>query len=512
MVTDNQRPITIAIAAMGGQGGGVLAEWIIKIAEHSGFLAQGTSVPGVAQRTGATVYYLELFSRSKAEEMGSDPVMALMPAPGDVDIIIAGELIEAGRAVMRGFATADRTTIIASTHREYALSEKMAMGDGRADSEKIMASVTNASKKFIGFNMAAIAEESGSIISSVLLGALAGCDALPINKDAYIEIIRNSEIAVASNLAGFEAGFKAANDITNGNVSTITAGERQERSRYQIEDIPAAQALFHIIDNEFPEALHDILTTGIIKLINYQDIAYAHTYLEHLREIHATDHKCSGEEYGYQLTNNAARYLALWMSYEDTIQVAALKIQASRFARLRDEVRARQEQIVRITEFMHPRVQEICDTMPAWLGKFMCDNRFTNKLLGLFCNRGYKIKTTSLSGFLLLYLIAGLRRWRRSTLRFKNENNRIEAWLEKIVETAPNNYNLAVEITACQRLIKGYGETHERGLKNFNTIMSQLKQVIEMDDPATIIGEMREAALADEYGALLQEKQNSFFN
>ena len=50
------RPITIAILAMGGEGGGVLADWIIDLAENNHYLAQLTSVPGVAQRTGATIY------------------------------------------------------------------------------------------------------------------------------------------------------------------------------------------------------------------------------------------------------------------------------------------------------------------------------------------------------------------------------------------------------------------------------------------------------------------------
>ena len=55
------RAITIAILAMGGEGGGVLADWIVDLAEQAGYLAQLTSVPGVAQRTGATIYYLEIF-------------------------------------------------------------------------------------------------------------------------------------------------------------------------------------------------------------------------------------------------------------------------------------------------------------------------------------------------------------------------------------------------------------------------------------------------------------------
>ena len=46
------QPIKIAILAMGGEGGGVLADWIVDMGEANGYVAQTTSVPGVAQRTG----------------------------------------------------------------------------------------------------------------------------------------------------------------------------------------------------------------------------------------------------------------------------------------------------------------------------------------------------------------------------------------------------------------------------------------------------------------------------
>ena len=129
------QPIKIAILAMGGEGGGVLADWIVDLGERNGYIAQTTSVPGVAQRTGATIYYVELFPWAHAEREGAKPVLALMPLPGDVDVVLASELMEAGRAVQRGLVTPDRTTLIASTHRVYAIAEKTAMGDGRADSE-----------------------------------------------------------------------------------------------------------------------------------------------------------------------------------------------------------------------------------------------------------------------------------------------------------------------------------------------------------------------------------------
>ena len=122
------RSIKVAILAMGGEGGGVLVDWIVSAAEREGFPVQSTSVPGVAQRTGATIYYLEILPRPR--DARRQPVFALMPTPGDVDLVVASELMEAARAVQRGLVTPDRTLLISSSHRVYAMPEKMAMGAG----------------------------------------------------------------------------------------------------------------------------------------------------------------------------------------------------------------------------------------------------------------------------------------------------------------------------------------------------------------------------------------------
>ena len=131
------RPITIAVLAIGGQGGGVLTNWLIGLAEANGWYAQATSVAGVAQRTGATIYYVEMIPAVP----GRTPVLSLMPAPGDVDIVIAAELMEAGRAIQRGLVSPDRTTLIASTHRALGILEKTAPGDGISDSARVTAMV-----------------------------------------------------------------------------------------------------------------------------------------------------------------------------------------------------------------------------------------------------------------------------------------------------------------------------------------------------------------------------------
>src|SRR5260221_1755964 len=168
------RPITILIAALGGEGGGVMADWLIDAAAACGFPSQSTSIPGVAQRTGATTYYLEIFPARKSELDGRSPVLSLTPSPGNVDIMVASELVEAGRAMQNGYVNPERTTLIASTHRIYATVEKMQMADGRYDSDKVLAAGQQLAKKAVLFDMRKLAQESGTVINAVLFGAMAG--------------------------------------------------------------------------------------------------------------------------------------------------------------------------------------------------------------------------------------------------------------------------------------------------------------------------------------------------
>ena len=158
---DTRRPIAIAVLAMGGQGGGVLVDWIVALTESQGWLTQSTSVPGVAQRTGATVYYVETI---EGDGSGRRPVLSLMPVPGEVDIVIGAELMEAGRAMQRGFVAPDRTTLIASSHRSYAVSEKMVPGDGAGDPAKVYEAARASSKQFLAFDMAAMSNARNCLL------------------------------------------------------------------------------------------------------------------------------------------------------------------------------------------------------------------------------------------------------------------------------------------------------------------------------------------------------------
>src|SRR5499427_9464489 len=205
-----ERTLKLTIAALGGQGGGVLTDWLIAIAEANDYIVQSTSVPGVAQRTGATIYYLEFYPRVQAERHGGEPVMALMPVAGDVDCVVASELAEAGRVIARGLVSRERTTLISSTHRSYAIGEKSALGRGITDPQQLLELVRTQGKHSILFDMEQTAQRHHSLISAVLLGAISGAGVLPFPKESFVEAVTRSGLAVATNLAAFEDAHQQA--------------------------------------------------------------------------------------------------------------------------------------------------------------------------------------------------------------------------------------------------------------------------------------------------------------
>lgn len=495
-----RRPIKISINALGGQGGGVLANWIVKVAEAAGFIAQLTSVPGVAQRTGATIYYLELFPEELAAKKNTAPILALMPAPGDVDIVLACELMEAGRAMMRGFVT-DRTTLIASRHRTYAVSEKIKLGDGRETGTDIIAAAEKSAGRFILADMESAAAAAGAVISAVMFGALAGSRALPIERQRFEEIIRKSGRSVDENLNGFEKGFAGAQETaakeTHTPASNAAPADENGAS-------VAVRPLLTRMKNELSSPTHFTVREGLKKLVDYQDIKYADLFLDRLVQIHGVDKESGGDTRDWRLTRDVAQHLSLWMAFEDTIRVADLKTRSSRFVRFREDVRADEDQIIHVSEYMHPRIEEICDLMPAWLGATVLSTPWMRGALGVFLKKGRRIQTTKLHGFLLLNFMGSLKFMRRASLRYKTENTRIIKWLQLIEQTARDDYALACEVASLQRLIKGYGETHARGLANFATLTSLLGDIKSSAAPADALASLKIAALADEDGIALK--------
>lgn len=491
------RPLAVAILAMGGQGGGVLADWIVALAESQGWAAQSTSVPGVAQRTGATIYYIEMI----AAKPGATPVLALMPTPGDVDVVMAAELMEAGRAVLRGLVTPERTTLIASTHRSFAVAEKARPGDGTADPMAVVDATDFAARRTIAFDMEAVAAGSGSVISAAMFGALAGAGALPFPREAFEATIRAGGRGVEPSLAA----FRAACDRAAGPEPEAVA--REPGKRFDV--LPAAAGhpdldrLVQRIARDFPAAAHPMLFAGVKRLTDYQDPAYADEYLTLLARLHTEDLARGGAEKGSAFTLAAAKHVAVAMAYDDPIRVADLKVRSRRFERVRREVGARTDQIVYATEYMHPRMEEVCGTLPKALGAWIEARPALFSRLDRLVSRGRRVRTGTVFWFLGLHAVSALRRFRRGTLRHGRETAHRDAWLATAMDVLRVNYDLAVEVLECRRLVKGYSDTHARGESKFERALSGLPLLVGRDDGAAWLRRLRQAALTDEDGTAL---------
>ena len=493
---DTTKPLAIAVLAMGGQGGGVLVDWIVALCEAQGWVAQSTSVPGVAQRTGATIYYIEALPLPPDAPTGLRPVLSLMAVPGEVDVVIGAEFMEAGRAIQRGLVTPDRTTLIASSHRAYAVAEKQQPGDGIGDAGTVLTAAGASAKRLVAFDMAAIAEQNGSALSAVLFGALAGAHILPFAREAYEATIRTTGIGVEASLRGFAAGYEQANTSAS---PTLDVAAPAKKATAEPKAGSAYGALAARAKSEFPASTQEMIAAGLYRVVDFQDAAYGKEYLDLLAGILALDR--AGKD--HTLTGAAAKYLATAMAYDDVYRVADLKTRGSRFERVRAEIAAAPDQLVYTTEFMHPRMDEVTGSLPAALGRFIENRPRLFKRLDAIVNRGRRVRTGTIRWFLALYLLAGLKRFRRGTLRHATEVAHRDAWLTAVKAAATKDYDLAVELLNNRRLVKGYSDTHARGRSKFDRVMAAAIKLEGRPDAAVWVRRLREAALKDEDGVAL---------
>lgn len=484
--------IKLAVMAVGGQGGGVLTGWIEAVARSQGYVCQATSVAGVSQRTGATIYYVEMTPASDQQ-----PIFALAPSGGDVDILIAAEMMEVGRAVIRGFVTPDRTTLIGSTHRALAVSEKMAPGDGIANADEVRAAAEIAAQRLILADMDGLAVAQGSVISASLFGALAGSGTLPFPREAFENAIRASGKGVEASLRAFAAGYDAAGQ------GEATPDAKPERQVPRLTGPQAEMAKWNALVarvQRLPDPVQDIALAGLQKIVDFQDCAYGATYLDRLDGIIARD----DAKHDWLLSVTAAKYIANAMAYDDIIRVADLKTRAPRMGRIRDEMGAGDENLVELTEFFHPRAEEIASLMPAKMGARWEADPKRMALLNRLFNKGRRLRTHTLRSFLMLHFLGGLKNYRLRTRRHQVEVMHLEGWLHDSLACLNDDYALAVEMLKNRRLIKGYSDTHARGLTKFGTVMNAAQLLKGRKDAAEWMNRLREAALQDPDGKALE--------
>jgi indolepyruvate ferredoxin oxidoreductase beta subunit len=443
----------VIIGALGGQGGSVLADWLAEAAHLAGYPAQSTSIPGVAQRTGATTYYFELFPEMNP---AGTPVFSLFPSADDVDLVAALEPTEAGRALERGFVTG-RTTVITSNARVYSTAEKSVAGSGVIESATILESLRAAAKNVIRLE---IANPFGREVNALVFGALIGSGILPLAEDHAREGIKAARLAVEANLTSFEIGLKAAQGRTDAVFAKQTTSV--------LTPPPPG------FENElasFPEALHPLVGHALARLVDYQDAAYARRYLERLRSVLAVD----SADKNHRLTALVAQRLAAWMSHEDIIRVAQLKTKAGRWVRIRREVSAKPGEPVMVEDFLSPSRDQIAEILPPSLARLLPG---TNGGGDPF-SRHLRWRTYSPFGFAAMRFLAALKPLRPRASGFSNNQTATEMWLAAVRQTASVDYALACDVAELAAWARGYGDVRTRGMDCLRRLLADWPAQLE---------------------------------
>ena len=524
----NARPVSLLICALGGEGGGVLTEWLVDVARHAGYAAQSTSIPGVAQRTGATTYYLEVFPVPVAQLGGRRPVFSLNPVPGTLDAIVSSELLETTRQIGNGMSAPARTVVITSSSRTLTTLERMQMADGRADSDALLGVVKRFSREHHVFDMGAVAKEAGTIVSAVMLGAVAGSGLFPFPRDIYEAVIRG-DLSAAGPPQGAKApsGGSAPHEVgqRGGHIPKMAAASLRGFSRgFELVSQPRSQAAFvtGLLSNEehsapaapaqeadfaseFPPQAHTMLQLGHARMLEYQGPAYAQLYLQRLRQVLAAERAADpAGAHGFATTTEMARWLALWMAFDDIVRVADLKSRATRWQRVHGEVKAGEDDLLQVYDHFKPGAPEFAALLPpALAGRVLRWDRKRVLQGQPPWALPLKIGTHSVFGMLALRTLAAMKFLRVRGSRYASEQAMIDKWLAGVVEGSRRHWALGHEIALCGRLIKGYGATNERGKENLLHVLDHLAALPSAESAAQAVAAARTAALADEAGTAL---------
>lgn len=500
----NSKPITILLCALGGEGGGVLCGWLVEAARKAGHAAQATSIPGVAQRTGATTYYLEVFPQPLAELGSTRPVFSLAPVPGGLDLLVSSELLETVRQIGNGMSDPASTQVISSSARTLTTQERMQLGDGRLDGERLASVVREFSREHQLLDMESITRESGTVVSAVMLGAIAACGILPFPKSVFEDVVRAGGRGAEASLRGFARAYE------------LVAGVRERSGFVQAilgtaaPQADGAPALPPEVASRFPAPARDMVALGYARVLEYQDQRYADLYLQRLAAVLDAERAADpAGGAGFATTRETARWLALWMAFDDVVRVAALKSAAARWDRVRSEVKAGEDDLIKVYDHFKPGIPEFAGLLPESLGQRLLqwDRRRQQRGKDPLSFK-LVIGTHTVFGLAALRALASLKWLRRHGQRFTEEQVLIERWLTGVTDLTRRDWRLGHEVALCGRLIKGYGSTNERGKENLLHVLDQLANAATFESDgqrARAIAAAREAALTDDAGRALDQ-------
>lgn len=498
------RACRVLIGTVGGQGGGVLSDWLVHGLLESGWGASSIGLLGLSQRAGTVTYYCE-----GAPGRDVPRVASMFGVPGEVDLVIGQELLELGRILAAGFA-APHAVIVGNSARYLTTAEKMPAEGGVYDTSIIVNAARQlAPDRHYLFDAQRLVVEAGLpplSSNAILLGAAVASPVLNLPREGFHTAIERSQVSVKANIAAFNLGYERVRDgslprtMVSGVKLPQEASETVRQRLSAIEGRASQEAYRELVDQcaaEFPAEVMSVLAEALYRLIDFQDARYAEDYIGRLRSMAARGPSAQ------KLLAAYARHLANWLSYEDVSRVAQLKTRRQRFAGIEQEYEVNGQRYV-VVDYLVPDTEQVLGALPAGLARLI--ENIGRRLFSNFDRLKFplRIKTSTVVGYWLMRLIAAQRRFRRGSLRHRQELALIERWELAIIQhlERPEFASLVVDAA---RVVKGYGRTRRDALEDLwlflDQGMARLHKIKAAEGDVKVAGAQALATLSREAGS-----------
>ena len=351
----------------------------------------------------------------------------------------------------------------------------MPLGDGRIESAALLALLREHSREHHLLDFGALAREAGTVVSAVMLGAIAASGLLPFAREHYETVVAAGGRGAAASRRGFALAYErvSASRAQGAYVAQMVGGGESAA----VAEAMRPPALPADVTAAFAPAVHAMLSLGHARVLEYQDDTYAALYLQRLARVRDAERASDPTAaQGWATTRETARWLALWMAFDDIVRVAELSSGPS--AGLVCDAKwgpatttcSKSMTISSPGARVHRPVAAFAGTRPAALG---CTTSRTRRVLWAL---PLQLGTHTVFGTLLLRLLSAQRWLRRRGQRYAEEQALIDRWLDSVVRHTGADWRLGHEIALCGRLIKGYGSTNQRGRDNLPHIIEQLAE------------------------------------
>jgi indolepyruvate ferredoxin oxidoreductase beta subunit len=483
-----KQSLRVLIGTVGGQGGGVLSDWLIHGLLNANWNAVSIGLLGLSQRAGTVTYYCEA-SSDKEEKI----VNSMFAMPGDVNLFIGQELLELGRLLSAGYASND-CVIVGNLGRTYTTLEKMPAENGVYDSSII----TNAAEKLSPQNNYLIdapayvtAHHLQHLTSNAfLLGIVVASPVIDLPTEPFVKAIRDSEVNVKGNIQAFELGYQMFKD------GKIHTGINQYQKEDQLlpnttfASTSEADDLFEKIKSNCSKEITGSIEFACQRLEDYQDKAYVESYLEMIDNLRSKS-SVRAETVG-AFSKNAA----LWLSYEDIPRVGQLKTRPDRFAKVFKEHGIQSQHSVKITDYFVPDIEQLVGMLPRPLARLV-------KKIGLifsddFDNKSFplRIQSTSVFGYWSLRLLSMGRYWRRSSLRHQYEMSKFNFWFDSLRKIQDESPAVAQIVAELGRVVKGYGHVRVKAINDLTVFIEiAVPQLLKLEKNGMEIDALGQSAL-----------------